>query len=161
MDGTWQIHTHLKLGYFMLQDKSSRRICCLTSAFSGWCQGWLHFKDFSLGKLPSVIWVPLTFLFQYFVFFLTLCFLIFSKCFLNIIFTWVVVVHAFNHSTQEAESGGSLWVRGQTGLQSKFQDRHQSYTEKPCLVKSKKQNCPQSVSLRISKIPCSLTGSIL
>ena len=33
-----------------------------------------------------------------------------------------MVVHAFNPSTREAETDGSLWVRGQPGLQSKFQD---------------------------------------
>jgi hypothetical protein len=31
-----------------------------------------------------------------------------------------------------------LWVRGQPGLQSEFQDS-QSYTEKPCLKKKKKK----------------------
>ena len=45
----------------------------------------------------------------------------------------VVVAHAFNPSTREAEAGGFLWVRGQPGLKSKFQGRLQSYTEKPCL----------------------------
>ena len=53
-----------------------------------------------------------------------------------------VVVHAFNPSTWEAEAGGSLSL-GQPGLQSQFQDKLQSYTEKPCLEKQKhktKQN---------------------
>lgn len=36
----------------------------------------------------------------------------------------------------EAEAGGCLGVQGQSGLQSKFQDR-QGYTEKPCLGKKK------------------------
>jgi hypothetical protein len=40
-----------------------------------------------------------------------------------------MVVHAFSDSTLEAESSTDLWVQGQLGLQSKFQD----YTEKPCL----------------------------
>ena len=31
-----------------------------------------------------------------------------------------------------------FWVRGQSGLQSEFQDS-QGYTEKPCLEKTKKQ----------------------
>jgi hypothetical protein len=31
-----------------------------------------------------------------------------------------------------------FWVRGQSGLQSEFQDS-QSYTEKPCLEKQKKK----------------------
>jgi hypothetical protein len=42
-----------------------------------------------------------------------------------------VVVHAFNPSTQEAETG-------QPGLQSEFQDI-QGYTEKPCLEKKKRK----------------------
>ena len=44
------------------------------------------------------------------------------------------MAQAFNPSTWEAEIGGSLWVWGQPGLQSKFQDS-QGYTEKPCLKK--------------------------
>jgi hypothetical protein len=49
----------------------------------------------------------------------------------------VVVVHAFNPSTWEAEAGGFLsW--GQPGLQSEFQDS-QDYTVKPCLKKPKKK----------------------
>ena len=31
-------------------------------------------------------------------------------------------------------------VQGQPGLQNKLQDRHQSYTGKPCLKKKKKSN---------------------
>jgi len=42
------------------------------------------------------------------------------------------MAHAFNPSTQEAEASGSLWVLGQPGLQSEFQDS-QSYAEKSCL----------------------------
>ena len=38
----------------------------------------------------------------------------------------MVVVNTFNW---EAEAGGSLWVQDQPGLQSKSQDRHQSYRE--------------------------------
>ena len=34
---------------------------------------------------------------------------------------WAVVARAFNPSTREAETGGALWVRGQPGLQTKFQ----------------------------------------
>jgi hypothetical protein len=48
---------------------------------------------------------------------------------------WVVVAHAFNPSTLEAEAG-SLWVQGQPGLQSEFQDS-QGYIEKPCLEENK------------------------
>ena len=47
------------------------------------------------------------------------------------------VVHAFNPSTQEAEAV-HFRVRGQPGLQSEFRDS-QSYTEKPCLEKTKKE----------------------
>ena len=48
-----------------------------------------------------------------------------------------LVAHGFNPSTWEAEAGRSLWVPGQPDLQSKCQDRLQSYTEKPCLEKPK------------------------
>ena len=47
-----------------------------------------------------------------------------------------IVLHTFNPSTGEVEAGGSLWLWGQPGLQSEFQDS-QGYTEKSCL---KKQN---------------------
>ena len=46
-----------------------------------------------------------------------------------------MVVKSFNPSTQEAEAGGSLWVQGQPGLQSEFQDSQGCYIEKPCLKK--------------------------
>ena len=46
-----------------------------------------------------------------------------------------MVAHTFNPNTQEAETGGSLLVRGQPGLQSLFQDNQGCYTEKPCLEK--------------------------
>jgi hypothetical protein len=48
----------------------------------------------------------------------------------------MVVAHAFNPSTWEAEAGGFLSLR--PGLQSEFQES-QSYTEKPCLEKPKKK----------------------
>ena len=48
-----------------------------------------------------------------------------------------MLVHAFNPSTQEAGAGGSLWVWGQPGLQSEFQDNH-GYTDKPCFEKQNK-----------------------
>ena len=53
----------------------------------------------------------------------------------------MVAAHTFKPSTLEAEAGLSLWVRGQRGLQSEFQDTLQSYVEKPCL---KKQNNKQT-----------------
>ena len=45
------------------------------------------------------------------------------------------VAHAFSPSTWEAEAV-NLWVLGQPGLQSKFQDS-QTYTVKPYLQKKK------------------------
>jgi hypothetical protein len=45
-----------------------------------------------------------------------------------------MVVQAINPNTQEAETGGSVGVRGQPQLQSKFQDS-QGYTEKSYLKK--------------------------
>jgi hypothetical protein len=47
----------------------------------------------------------------------------------------MVVVHAFNLSTREAEADK---FRGQPGLQSEFQDS-QGYAEKPSLEKPKKK----------------------
>ena len=49
--------------------------------------------------------------------------------------SWGVVAHTFNPSTQELEADGYLWVWGQPGLQSEFQDSQGNYTEKPCLEK--------------------------
>jgi hypothetical protein len=43
-----------------------------------------------------------------------------------------------NPSALKAEVDGSLWVRGQPGLHSEFQDS-QSYTLRPCLKKQNKQ----------------------
>ena len=54
------------------------------------------------------------------------------------IFLSGLVANAFNASTQEAEAGEPLWVLGQFGLQSKFQDS-QGYTEKLCLPKQKQK----------------------
>jgi hypothetical protein len=33
-----------------------------------------------------------------------------------------MVVHTFNTNTQKAEAGGTLWVWGQSGPKSEFQD---------------------------------------
>jgi hypothetical protein len=44
-----------------------------------------------------------------------------------------------NLSTQEAEMTGSLWIQGQPGLHSEFQDP-QSYMAKTCLGTNKQQN---------------------
>ena len=41
-------------------------------------------------------------------------------------------MQAFDPSTQEAESSGSLWVQDQPGVHSELQDS-QGYAEKPCL----------------------------
>jgi hypothetical protein len=51
----------------------------------------------------------------------------------------MVEAHTFNPSTQEAETGRSLWVQGQRGLPSEFQNKQPGYTEKPCLKKQTKQ----------------------
>jgi hypothetical protein len=63
--------------------------------------------------------------------------------------SWAVVAHTFNPSTQQAETGRFLssdfWVRGQSGLQSEFQDS-QDYTEKPCLEKPKKKKKKKKIS---------------
>ena len=42
-------------------------------------------------------------------------------------------VHAFNPSTREAETGGSLRVRGQPGLQELVPGQEPKAIEKPCL----------------------------
>jgi hypothetical protein len=47
--------------------------------------------------------------------------------------SWVVVAHAFNLSTLEAEAGGSFEFEA-SGLHVKFQDS-QGYTEKSYLKK--------------------------
>ena len=54
--------------------------------------------------------------------------------------------HAFNPSTWEAEVVGSLWVRGQPGPQSKFQDRLLATQKNP---KEKKEfNEQQNISIQ-------------
>ena len=50
-----------------------------------------------------------------------------------------MVAHAFNPSTEEAEAGGSLWVRGQPDLQELVRGQEPKTTENPCLEKSKKE----------------------
>ena len=50
--------------------------------------------------------------------------------------SWSEVAHTFNPNTQKAETGGSLWVWGQPGQQSKFYNK-QGYQRYPV---SKKQN---------------------
>jgi hypothetical protein len=54
-----------------------------------------------------------------------------GPCLKNKVTSRAVVTHAFNPSTWEARQA-DIWVRGQPGLQSEFQDS-QGYTEKPCL----------------------------
>lgn len=51
---------------------------------------------------------------------------------LRLPFHWVMVVHSFNPSSQEAR----IWVQGQPTLQSKYQD-NQGYTEKHLKKKRK------------------------
>ena len=49
-----------------------------------------------------------------------------------------MVAHIFNPSTQEAEAGGSLWVRGQPGLYNEFQD-NQKYIVNPVSKQTDRQ----------------------
>lgn len=44
----------------------------------------------------------------------------------------VIVSHAFNPSTREAEAGGSLWLQSQPGLHGNL-PKHQDYIERPYL----------------------------
>lgn len=50
----------------------------------------------------------------------------------------MMVAHSFDPRTQEAEVRGFLWVKGQPGLQNKFQDS-QDYTETFSEKKKKKR----------------------
>ena len=45
----------------------------------------------------------------------------------------MVVAPVFNPRNWEAEKGESLWVQNLFGLQTEFQKKLKSYTEKPCL----------------------------
>jgi hypothetical protein len=66
----------------------------------------------------------------------------------------VVVAHAFNPSTWEAEAGGFLSSRP-AWSKSEFQDS-QGYTEKPCLEK------PNQTNLKKKKITeINLTKSVI
>jgi hypothetical protein len=51
-----------------------------------------------------------------------------------------MVAHTFNPRTWEAEAGGYLWVWGQPGLYSKFQDSQSYITKRSCLKDQKKKN---------------------
>ena len=48
------------------------------------------------------------------------------------------MAYTFDPSTQEEEADRSLWIRGQTGLQSEFQDS-QGCVVRPVSKKKKKQ----------------------
>ena len=50
-----------------------------------------------------------------------------------------VVAHAFNPSTQEAEAGGSLWVRDQPGLQELVQGQAPKPQRNPVSKNEKKK----------------------
>jgi hypothetical protein len=52
------------------------------------------------------------------------------------------VVHAFIVPvlrTQRQDTQLTLWVGGQSGLQSEFQDSQDGYAEKPCVTETKKK----------------------
>jgi len=53
--------------------------------------------------------------------------------------SWALVALAVNPSTPVAEAGGSLWVRGQSGLRIEFQGS-QGHTEKGGLKTNKQTN---------------------
>jgi hypothetical protein len=59
------------------------------------------------------------------------------------------MAHTFNPSTQEAEAGRSLWVQGQPGLQSEFQDI-QGYIVTHCLKKAEKKEKKSYVNASLS-----------
>ena len=76
----------------------------------------------------------------------------------------VLVAHAYNPSTREAETGRSLWVQSQPGLQSKSQDRLQSYTEKTCVKKTTTKKTGTWMPLGMGILNCidiSLTDEII
>lgn len=64
---------------------------------------------------------------------------------------WAMVGHTFTPSTQEAETGGFLWVWGQPGQQSEFQ-HSQDYIEKPCFQKPNQNNKTQHQSCSIARL---------
>ena len=51
------------------------------------------------------------------------------------------MTHAFNPSTQETETGRSLWIQGKPGLENKFQD-----TKKPCFKNQNNKNQTEKVT---------------
>lgn len=52
-------------------------------------------------------------------------------------YVWTgLVIHTCNLGTQEGKAGGPLWLWGQYGLHSKFQD---SYLVRPCVNKTEKK----------------------
>jgi hypothetical protein len=57
----------------------------------------------------------------------------------------VIVSQGGGTYTQKAETGRSLWVQGQPGLQNKFQDS-MVYTKKPCLEKQTDKQTNKKVS---------------
>lgn len=60
-----------------------------------------------------------------------------------------MVAHAFNTSTWEARAGESLWITGQTGLQSEFQDSQDCHTQKLSFEKAKTKNNKQKQELQL------------
>lgn len=60
-----------------------------------------------------------------------------------------MVVHVFNPSIWEAKAGSSVWISGQSDLQSKFQD-NQGYAEQSCLKNQKPTKKSKTLKLENS-----------
>lgn len=72
-----------------------------------------------------------------------------------------MVAHTINPSTREAEAGGSVWVRGQTGWQSQFQGSQSCHTEKHTVLKTKNQQTKQTKNPKANKQKLDLQPSQL
>lgn len=58
----------------------------------------------------------------------------------------MVAVHDFHPSTLERKKGGFLWIWGQQGLQSEFQDNQDCNTKKTWLTK---KHWPEMININI------------
>ena len=61
---------------------------------------------------------------------------------LSLQWSWAAVVHAFNPSTQEVETG--RFLNSRPAWSTKYFQDSQGYPEKPCLKKKKKKNKKQN-----------------